>query len=184
MTIRPMREARTKQVTLAGPCVRATIALLVGALPDQHEKVMLLATDGEPNCRPASLDPSTPDVDGTTAALRAALAAGFRVYVIGIGPSVGNLDNFAKAGGTDHFFPATSATDLADALASISKVVSSCTFSMPHAPPDANNVAVYLDGKLFGPGHTSSVLAKSSTLSCLSWVSLCWECRPTKAPKS
>jgi hypothetical protein len=115
---------------------------------DGNNRVLLLATDGEPNCKPGSPDPSTPDVDGTTAALQAALAAGFRAYVIGIGPSVGNLDNFARAGGTDHYFPASSAADLASALAAISKAVSSCTFTMSQSPPDPNNVAVYLDGKL------------------------------------
>src|ERR1017187_3059580 len=115
---------------------------------DNNNKVILLATDGEPNCKPGSSDPSTPDVDGTTAALQAALAAGFKAYVIGIGPSVGNLDNFASAGGTGHYFPATSAADLANALAAISKAVSSCTFTMPQPPPDPNNIAVYVDGKL------------------------------------
>jgi hypothetical protein len=117
---------------------------------DNNNKVILLATDGEPNCRPGLelSSPNTPDVDGTTAALQAAQAAGFRSYVIGIGPSVGNLDNFARAGGTDHYFPATSASDLADALAAISKAVSSCTFTMSQRPPDPNNVAVYLDGKI------------------------------------
>jgi hypothetical protein len=115
---------------------------------DGNNRVILLATDGEPNCKAHATDPSTSDVDGTTAALQAALAAGFRAYVIGIGPSVGNLDNFARAGGTDHYFPATSAADLVNALAAISKAVSSCTFTMSQSPPDSNNVAVYLDGKL------------------------------------
>jgi len=115
---------------------------------DGNNRVILLATDGEPNCKPRASDPSTPDVDGTVAALQAALAAGFRAYVIGIGPSVGNLDNFARAGGTDHYFPATSAAELASALAAISKAVSSCTFTMSQSPPDPNNVAVYVDGKL------------------------------------
>lgn len=125
------------------------------ALKDQHAKVMLLATDGEPNCRPGSLDPSAPDVDGTLTALQAAVAAGIRVYVIGIGPSVGNLDNFAKAGGTEHYFPATSAAELAEALGAISRVVSSCTFTLSQLPPDPSNVAVYLDGKLVAKDPTN-----------------------------
>ena len=115
---------------------------------DGNNRVILLATDGEPNCKPGSPEANTPDVDGTVAALKAALALGFRSYVIGIGPSVGNLDNFARAGGTDHYYPASSAAELANALASISKAVSSCTFTMSQVPPDPANVAVYLDGKL------------------------------------
>lgn len=115
---------------------------------DQNNRVILLATDGEPNCQAGARDTSTPDITGTVAAIQAAAAAGFKVYVIGIGPSVGNLDNFAQAGGTNKYYPATSAADLASALAAISKAVSSCTFTMPSAPPDPNNLAVYVGGKL------------------------------------
>lgn len=117
-------------------------------LTDPNAKVILLATDGQPNCKAGSRDKGTSDVDGTVAAIDAALTAGYRVYVIGIGPSVGNLDNFAIAGGTDHYYPANSATDLANALATISKAVSSCTFELAQNPPDPSNVAVYLDGNL------------------------------------
>ena len=121
---------------------------------DPNTKVILLATDGEPNCKAGSRS-STSDVDGTVTAIGAALTAGYKVYVIGIGPSVGNLDNFAQAGGTDHYYPATSAQDLADALAAISKAVSSCTFEMAQTPPDVNNVAVYLDGALVTKDSTN-----------------------------
>ena len=56
-------------------------------------------------------------------AIAAAKAAGFPVYVIGIGPSTGNLDKFAVAGGTTNYFPATSPQAMTDAFASISKAV-------------------------------------------------------------
>jgi hypothetical protein len=114
---------------------------------DQNAKVILLATDGEPNCKVGSSS-TTSDVDGTIAAIGAALTAGYQVYVIGIGTEVGNLDNFAVAGGTDHYYPATSAAELAAALDTISKAVASCTFEMSQTPPDPSNVAVYLDGVL------------------------------------
>jgi hypothetical protein len=113
---------------------------------EPNNKVILLATDGEPNCAPSGA--SSGDVDGTVAAITAAKTAGFQVYVIGIGPSVGNLDKFAVAGGTNKYFPATSSKDLADALASISVTVASCSFVLTTVPPDANNVAVYLDKSL------------------------------------
>ena len=122
---------------------------------DTNAKVILLATDGEPNCKAGSRDTSTSDVDGTTTAIADALTAGYKVYVIGIGPSVGNLDNFAQAGGTGHYYPATSAQDLANALASISAAVSSCTFEMSQTPPDVNNLAVYLDGALVSKNSTN-----------------------------
>lgn len=115
---------------------------------DANTKVILLATDGEPNCNPSGGSTSSPDVDGTKAAIAAAAAAGFKVYVIGIGPSVGNLDSFAQAGGTNKSYPTTSADELANALKSISQAVVSCTFTMDKDAPDPNNVAVYLDTNL------------------------------------
>ena len=114
---------------------------------DGNNKFILLATDGEPNCRGTG-DNTTPNVDGTIAAITAAKAAGFPVYVVGIGPSVANRDNFARAGGTDKAFLATTPQELTDAFAAISQAVTTCTFSFAEPPEDPNNVAVYLDGKL------------------------------------
>jgi hypothetical protein len=118
---------------------------------DQNSKVILLATDGEPNCK-STRDTTSSDADGTEAAIKAALTAGFKVYVVGIGPAdnVTNLNRFAAAGGTDKYYPATSATDLTNALASISKAVSSCSFTIqtPAQGSDATNIAVYVGGNL------------------------------------
>jgi hypothetical protein len=114
---------------------------------DQNNKVILLATDGEPNCAGGSS--STTDKDGTVAAAKAALAAGFKVYVVGIGPStsIPNLDSFADAGGTGKYYPATSPDELAKALLDISQAVSDCNFTVdPGKTGDVNNLAVYVDG--------------------------------------
>lgn len=135
---------------------------------DPNNKVILLATDGEPNCRPGGASSST-NVPGTVAAIAAARDAGFPVYVIGIGPEVGNLDNFAEAGGTTSYYPATSPQDLADAFAAISELVTTCTFTLSLEPgADLTNVAVYLDKNLvqkdpangwsFGANNQSIVL--------------------------
>ena len=62
-----------------------------------------------------------------------------------MGPSTGNLDNFAQAGGTGTYFPATSPDDLSKALSTIIVAVESCVFTMNAAPPDPNNLGVYLD---------------------------------------
>jgi hypothetical protein len=127
----------------------ANATAYLNTVTDQNKKVILLATDGEPNCKAGASNTNTSDADGTEAAIAAALAEGFKVYVVGIGPaSIATLKQFAVAGGTGDYYPATSATDLTDALAAISKAVSSCTFVMDQSPPDPNNVAVYLDGRL------------------------------------
>jgi hypothetical protein len=114
---------------------------------DTNGKYILLATDGEPNCAPGASSGTT-NVPGTVDAIAAAAAAGFRVYVIGIGPSVGNLDNFASAGGTGNCYPATSPDALTQAFASISKLVATCTFTSDAPPPDLDNIAVYLNKAL------------------------------------
>jgi hypothetical protein len=120
-------------------------------LTDTNGKYILLATDGEPNCLTTGGGrggggSGSSDVPGTVAAITAAAAAGFKVYVIGVGPETGNLDNFASAGGTDHYYPALSPQDLNAALATIVGTVASCTFSLGKAPLDPTNVAVQFNG--------------------------------------
>jgi hypothetical protein len=131
--------------------VTAATTYLQG-LTDTNGKYILLATDGEPNClttgggRGGGGGAGTSDVPGTVAAITAAAAAGIKVYVIGVGPETGNLDNFASAGGTDHYYPALSPQDLNAALATIVGTVASCTFSLGTAPRDPTNVAVQFNG--------------------------------------
>jgi hypothetical protein len=113
---------------------------------DPNSKVILLVTDGKPNCGGAFPSVYEDDVTGTIGAITAAFNAGFLVYVVGIGTGAGvaNLDAFAQAGGTDRHFPAQSADGLTQALASVSKVAT-CTFALDAMPPDPNWVGVYLD---------------------------------------
>jgi hypothetical protein len=118
---------------------------------DQNTKYILLATDGEPNCASGGGgSSSTPNVQATVDAITAAKNAGFLVYVIGIGPQAAltNLQSFAVAGGTTNYYPATSPQALADAFTTITQAVTTCTFALAQTPPDASNIAVYLDGKL------------------------------------
>jgi len=120
---------------------------------DGNSKAILLATDGEPNCGTTSGGRGGgiggTDLVGASAAAAAALAAGFPVYVIGIGPSLSNLNQLAQAGGTEAYYPATSTAELGTALANIAKVISStCTFKANTAPPDASLVYVYVDKAL------------------------------------
>jgi hypothetical protein len=108
---------------------------------------ILLATDGQPNCESgtSSGTVSTTAVANTVAAIAAAASAGIKTYVIGIGPSTGNLDNFAAAGGTGTYYPATSPDALTAALSSIVVAVTGCVFTMAEAPKDPSNLGVYLD---------------------------------------
>ncbi|MBN2573723.1 MAG: VWA domain-containing protein [Deltaproteobacteria bacterium] len=133
--------------TPTAAAIKAATAYLK-TVDDTSNKVILLATDGLPNCA-SSRNPGDSDREGTLSAIEAAKDAGYPVYVIGIGPSVGNLNDFADAGGTGQYYPATSPQDLANALTSISTLVVTCTFTLVPLPgADLTNLAVYLDKKL------------------------------------
>jgi hypothetical protein len=126
------------------------VAYLQG-LAAPNPRYILLATDGEPNCDGASETTSgAVQANHVIDAVEAAAAAGIRVYVIGMGPGTNlrNLDKFAVAGQTEHYYPATSAAELGAALSTIVGQVSSCTFSLSSPPPDPNNLAVYLDKQI------------------------------------
>ncbi len=126
--------------------INAAVAYL-NTVNDSRSHFMLLATDGQPNCDPGtSASVTDTSVANTVAAITAAAGAGIKTYVIGIGPSTGNLDNFAVAGGTGKYFPALSPQDLTNALSSIVGSVASCTFSLGKTPPDPGNIVIEFDG--------------------------------------
>jgi len=133
--------------TPTAAAINAAVAYLK-TLDDDNQKIILLATDGEPNCGGTRPNVATNDLTGATSAAANAHTAGFPVYVIGIGPNLGNLTQLAKAGGTTDFYPVDSAQGLVDALSSISNLVGSCSFKSNQAPPDRNSVAVYVNGQL------------------------------------
>jgi von Willebrand factor type A domain len=130
---------------------RAAIETAVGYLgtvSDGRSKYILLATDGQPNC-PVDGDVATAsDLPAALDAIAAANAAGIKVYVIGVGPSAGNLDDMAEKGGTGKFYPALSPQSLATALSAIVGNVASCVYTMASTPPDPKNLGVYLDKQL------------------------------------
>lgn len=119
-------------------------------LADGNSKAILLATDGIPTC---AVDQSwdTEDMPGAVAAVAAAKKAGFPVYVIGMGPSksIGNLNQLAQAGGTGSYYPVTSTSALAAALASVAKMATAtCSFKATKAPATPELVYVYVDRHL------------------------------------
>ena len=127
--------------------INAAVAYL-NTLSDGRPRYILLATDGQPNCDPGtSGNVTTTSVNNAAAAIAAAAAPGsdIKTYVIGIGPSSGNLDAFAAAGGTGNYFPANSPDQLTAALGTIVGTVASCVFTMAAVPPDPRNLGVYLD---------------------------------------
>ncbi len=116
-----------------------------------NPRYILLATDGEPNCDGASATTSAAtQVNHVVDEIEVALDAGIKVYVVGLGPStnIRNLDKFAVAGGTGHYYPATSADELTSALLTIVGQIASCEYELASPPPDPGNLGVYLDKQI------------------------------------
>jgi hypothetical protein len=127
------------------------------------QRAIVLATDGGPNCN-ESLDGNTcrcvaPDPSqcaafsgnclddvNTIAAAGQVAAAGFPVFVLGL-PGTENfsdvLRSLARAGGTNDFYNANSASALAQSLEDIAVRLGSCRFDLPGSPrPDQITVSV------------------------------------------
>jgi len=139
----------TKTQTPTRDAITAAVAYF-NSLNDGVKHVILLATDGLPNCDPGtSSDVTSTSLGDTVAAITTAAAPGsdIKTYVIGIGTSAGNqnLTSFAVAGGTGDYFPANSPDALTAALGTIVGTVASCVFTMAETPPDLDNLGVYLD---------------------------------------
>ena len=134
---------------------------------DGNPKYILLATDGEPNCAPGSTSAGNSDLVGTIAAGKSAAAAGYKVFVIGVGPEAGNLTELAQAGGTDHFYSASTPAELSSALTTIvGTVAAGCSYQIGAAPPaNPNALGVYLDKSLVPQSSTEGWSYDSSNTS-------------------
>lgn len=119
----------------------------------QRSKVVVLITDGQPNC--GAGDPQMDDPQGAIDAAQAFADADIPVYVVGFGAGVDadTLNDIAAAGGTDNpsdptdrYFQADNGMELEDALLEIGALVASCDLSLGSMPPDPTRVYVLLDG--------------------------------------
>ncbi len=132
--------------------------------------VLVLVTDGGPNCNPARspgciCTTGTPFCDGTLgyigclddvrtmATLSELLAAGYKTYVVGIPGSevfADVLDRMADAGGTarsgsPRYYRAENRDELAAALGTIVVGEESCRFELGSIPPDERDINVFVD---------------------------------------
>lgn len=118
-----------------------------------RSKVIVLITDGMPNCLDGVGDQDDPDGPVSEAGMLAAL--GVPVYVVGFGNGVDadNLDAVAQAGGTDNpddpdhlYFQADNGQELEDALFTIGTLVAGCDLALSETPPDPARLYVLLNG--------------------------------------
>jgi hypothetical protein len=119
-----------------------------------NPKFILLATDGQPNCLNGSASQDATDEPGAVNAVRAAAAAGFPVFVMGIamnGQATSVLNDMAIAGGRPRagdvkHYPATSREELVAAMSAIAGQVVSCSLRLNAALPSPADTAVDADG--------------------------------------
>lgn len=139
---------------------------------------VVLATDGEP--KGCNSDP-----DGVEAIAAAGLKAGIKTYVIGVGPSTGNLNGFAAKGGTTSALmiptnnTAQVSADLIKAIGQIATSLLGCEYGLP-TPPQGQSLDVNaVNVNYTAPGGSLSTLAYSADCSNTNG----WHYDSTTAPK-
>ncbi len=160
--------AITKAIGRTGPstntptraAIEAGTAYLM-SLQDTNPKYILLATDGEPNCAAGcvgddcSTTPNPAEEMASEMAVANAVAAGIKVFVVGIGnvaSAVATLNQMAmnggeaQTGGATSYYAATDQAALQTALAQIVGKVASCTLPLPGKPQAPTNVIVEDEG--------------------------------------
>lgn len=141
-----------------------------GGLSDPtRDNVVVLATDGQPNCD---------DVDVTSRIRRLyAATPSVKTYVIGVGDGTAAdpvvLGEWAAAGHTDRpgptkYYQVNSPQDLTDAFSGIVGGVVSCTFQLAQQPPDPEQLYVWMNSRMVPAdaqdGYTFDAKGPSVTL--------------------
>jgi hypothetical protein len=157
------------------------------AIAAQHptdKTVVVLVTDGEPYGCGISTGTQSDTEAQAVAQEVAKVKAQIPTYVIGVGPSVQNLDAVATAGGTTAFHVQVgnaqqTTTELLAAMAQIRGALGRCDFDIP-APPDGR--------KLDYDKVNVEVTAPGKAAETLSYVADCaggkgWHFDDVKTPK-
>src|SRR2546423_995804 len=135
-----------------------TGAAYLMSLADTNKKYLLLATDGLPNC-PAGCSLTNPsnactmtdnpaEDKAATDAVAAAAAAGYPVFVVGVGMTgadatlnaMATAGGMPQAGGGAAFYSVTDTASLVNALNAILGRVASCKFDIGTAPNSMTSV--------------------------------------------
>ncbi|MBS2013342.1 MAG: VWA domain-containing protein [Deltaproteobacteria bacterium] len=128
------------------PAMQGAIAQAQAVLASHpgEKTVIVLVTDGEPyGCGINNATQSNAEIANVVTDV-SAVAGTIPTYVVGVGPSVANLDAVAAAGGTTALHvsvgtPATTTAELVTAMGKIRGQLASCDFAIP-APPDGRTL--------------------------------------------
>jgi hypothetical protein len=155
----PLIQAAINSVQFTGMPGTPTAAVMnnavtyMNSLTDPNPKYLLLATDGEPNCAPGSVNVGGSDAVGAENAVSAAMTAGYPTFVVGIATTsdpaaTTALNTMAVNGGEAQTGAATSyyaVTDTADLISVLGKIIGktvSCTIPLTGVSGTLDKVAV------------------------------------------
>jgi hypothetical protein len=119
--------------------VHVAAAYLLARAPGGH-RIVLVITDGEPDCAPGVSDPFASDAAGTVQAVTDAASLGITTSVIGIatagGPAEATLTAMARAGDVTAatYIPAANGDELAAAMTARVADAANCTIAIPDPP--------------------------------------------------
>jgi len=129
----------------------------LSTLADGNRKMIVLVTDGAPNCAPGS-EPSTEDSAGTVDAIKRAWIEGVSTFVVGMVASYTDdpvLNDMAIVGGERRptmpaYYPVAESAALVDVLTAMLQNRAPCIFALPEPPNDStsnlSDIAITLDG--------------------------------------
>jgi hypothetical protein len=128
----------------------------LSTLTDDDRRVIVLVTDGAPNCPPADAG-AVDDTDLAVQAIAEANGMGFPTFVIGFAPTAAAdvpLERMAFAGGRTTppgYYPVASTSDLTATLRTVVADSARCVFAIPPPPYDDGsltrwNILVSIDG--------------------------------------
>ncbi len=128
--------------------LQSALSYYQGISVNSSGRYVLLATDGEPNCRNAN-DPSSGSALESIAAVAALKSAGIPTFVLGFGDGVNalTLQAMAVAGGQNQYYAANSPAQLQVALDSIADQLAlpDCSFVLGESPSDPTRLRVFFD---------------------------------------
>ncbi|MFT3924721.1 MAG: VWA domain-containing protein [Myxococcales bacterium] len=131
----------------------ATLVAVENAIapaPDELQPhVVLLVTDGRPNCNLAGPEKYSADLDATYAAIDTLTADGVRTFVVGYHTEeyADVMDEMARHGETERHYAVENAETFSAAFGAIATGLTPCNFELDEVPPAAEYVRLEFDGK-------------------------------------
>jgi hypothetical protein len=141
-------------------------ATALGALTEANPKFIVLVTDGQPNCIPATIPTTTSDEAGTIQAVSTVADMGIPTFVVGVGALAvadATLSQMALAGrrprdtvNPPFYYPVSDTGGLVTALRTIASAAISCTFALPVALADPTRATVTTAAGVLIPADASN----------------------------